>query len=182
MSMSNLDLSLLKNLNNLADDQKMIVNFEANAVHGESCWKKIVEYGVKCGTVEEFSSGIDELEESLLVLRAHAGVNTVFKNGKFNKSRIFDSKQAYSTYRSAKTTVMQALENGISLFDLDNNIVPKSTLTRLIRDKTKEEQHRTPFILAMDNVKRIKSMWDELTNEEKVLIIERVNSLEYSNV
>lgn len=143
----------------MSDECRLLAQYDVQVEHGGKIWNKLVERAQLLGGA--FPEWLVTTEENLLIYRNTKGIDIFHKNGKVNKSTMFDHKEAYATYRSAKSTLLSALKNGISLTGTDGEILGKSVITKSIADlavptvKTDSELIQSCLTVVMRTLERL---------------------------
>lgn len=121
----------------LTDSEKAIANYRINGDHLDTCWstlaKQVLEvYSSKTLTVKEV---FKDLEISLLKKMEKSGQDV--RRGRRLVS--INSIMPNSTYRTAKSVIVSAINHGVMLRDAaTGEIRPKSQVEKKIREKKKE--------------------------------------------
>lgn len=127
-------MALIDHLNELSDGAKLLAQFEVGEAHKQNLWKKMVEFANTNIHVENLFM---QNEAELLHVQEKNGVQIRDSKGKIIVSKMFDSKAAYSTYRSTKATILGAIKHGISLTNEDGSIKAKTALAKELKACTR---------------------------------------------
>lgn len=130
-------MALIDHLHELSDGAKLLAQFEVGEAHKQNLWKKMVEFANPHG--DPFSAFLEK-ECELLDLQEKLGKVIRDKKGRVILSKMFDSKAAYSTYRSTKATILGAKNNGISLTNTDGSIKGKTVIAKELRAIKKSDK------------------------------------------
>lgn len=101
------------------------------------------------------------------------------RKGSSKKGKIFLTKFLPNAYNSAKSVLLNALEQGEPLFDKDGNPLGKSALSKAVRKESSKSAEEKIFTM-MDSIAKLLPQCVDPANERDKLV-ERLNAMVFTS-
>lgn len=172
--MSNCIIDNLENYNSLSDGAKPIARYDISKKSSDKNWADLGQMAVDCGatTSKEFFEYLRPFEEEILALREKNGEKVKTKAGKWLYTKVSQN----STYRTNKSVIGKALDNGVAIADADGKLIGKTATEKAYKIVTTKVS--TPYGKAAKYTGYLQNLWPELDATQRAGIKGVIASLD----
>lgn len=165
---------IFKNLTTIAQH---IAQHDLNGVHSKNIFDTLINDAINSGASsgEEFTNFIRPYEEEILDIREANGEKVKKKDGSYCYTKVSQN----STYRSNKSVICKALDNGVALKDAEGAPMGKTALEKAYKSAPKSTSSLSAFDRARRGVVMIANSWNDLSAAEKDFIDTELGKLSH---
>jgi hypothetical protein len=144
-----------------------IAQHDLNGVHAENIFKNLLDDAMQSDikTGKEFEEFLRPFEEEILDVREANGEKVKKSDGSYCYSKVSQK----STYRSNKSVICKALDNGVPLRDIEGAPMGKTALEKAYKEivpKSTMSAHEK----AQRGVTMIAKAWPDMNEDERQII------------
>lgn len=152
----------------LPDELKVAVQGDVAEEYSHNWWENMVKDSRQLATGEDYLSHRSQADERLIDLLIANGSTEKHKtsSGKYVIGSIFTTKKAYNNYRSNKSIIAKALDNGVLLFNMDGTTRPKSAVQQELKE-VQVKPVKSLYEVAVAAASKFMEVWPMLTKEEQ---------------